>query len=48
MMKENIQLNIMVCGETGVGKTKFIDMFIKKFNLKQTNERLNSRIHPLY
>jgi septin family protein len=28
-------LNIMVCGASGVGKSSFIEVFLKKFNLKK-------------
>ena len=33
-IQKNTYLNIMVCGSSGIGKTSFIELFLKKFNLK--------------
>ena len=33
-IQRNQQLNIMVCGAAGIGKSSFVKLFIKKFNLK--------------
>jgi len=30
--------NIMVCGASGIGKTSFIDLFMKKFNLDDVQD----------
>lgn len=30
--------NIMVCGSSGIGKTSFVDLFLKKFLVAETNE----------
>lgn len=32
--------NIMVSGATGIGKSSFVDLFIKKFKLKETREMI--------
>lgn len=33
-LAETVRFNVMVCGPAGTGKSSFIDMFLKKFNLK--------------
>lgn len=38
---ETVRFNIMVCGPAGVGKSSFIDLFLKKFNLKAAKEKLD-------
>ena len=38
----NKQLNIMVCGAAGIGKTSFIRLFLKKFNHKEAERIINS------
>lgn len=35
-------MNIMVCGPSGVGKTSFIELFMKKFNYKKAIAQINS------
>ena len=37
--------NIMVCGAAGIGKTSFIDLFLKKFNLKAARDLLQRHPH---
>ncbi len=32
MMQPHKQLNILVCGPSGIGKTAFVKLFLKKFN----------------
>jgi len=29
----------MVCGESGIGKSSFAELFLKKFNLKEVLEK---------
>jgi len=30
--------NILVCGAAGIGKSSFVELFIKKFNLTEANK----------
>ena len=41
-INRNKQLNIMVCGAAGIGKTSFIKLFLKKFNHKRAQDIINS------
>lgn len=40
-INRNTQLNIMVCGAAGIGKTSFIRLFLKKFNYMKAEEVIN-------
>lgn len=44
LMKTKQQLNIMVCGQAGIGKTSFIKLFLKKYNLDEAQKLLKSNI----
>ena len=33
--------NIMVCGKSGIGKSSFAELFMKKFNLTEFLEKLD-------
>ena len=34
--------NIMVCGGTGIGKSSFVDLFLKKFNYSEATKIIES------
>lgn len=34
----------MVCGESGIGKSSFAELFMKKFNLKDFLDKLESQV----
>ena len=40
-IKKKTYLNILICGSSGIGKTSFIELFLKKFNSKAAEELLN-------
>jgi len=33
----------MVCGAAGIGKSSFVDLFMKKFNLQEATEVIRER-----
>lgn len=33
----------MICGAAGIGKSSFVDQFLKKFNKKRAEELLNKK-----
>jgi len=37
----------MVCGAAGIGKTSFIDLFMRKFNMKEANDFIRKRDHDV-
>ena len=39
--KKNTHFNIMVCGSSGIGKTSFIEMFLRKFHANAADELIN-------
>ena len=43
-VKRTTYLNILVCGQSGIGKSSFIELFLKKFNLKAAEELLNLKV----
>lgn len=35
------KLNIMVCGASGIGKTSFVKLLLRKFNHRRSEEAIN-------